>query len=427
MTMPSCDLEKILLVTKFAEEGTGAIKNWNEARAASEIRKLAISQRALADTANNNFDELKHAALNTFETAAERNQAETLAASYATDTSSRVAEAVEDATTTVKNAANAVETSAKNVARDINGVYVVANSLADRAEYFARFTLFTTTTLMIQVYQGVRALQKIGEVLGDIKEEMMLANSLQVQGSSGDYGFARHVYDFVQMKIDGVEDDDEKHHCFFVYHPDTNWYPAFRRLVRQNPLPPSFCGKSDNLDKLCQYMQSLRESNTPVDIKADKKARDEIKVNTIFHVLIPAWAPIAILEPLHFPQDLQPLLVEGLCHQGRPYVALNLPAAPRHLLNGVLNVLDPSQANARAEIVSGLTAVVASGWGANGAALALGMGVASIVGGGPFVFIPLWIAGGFTTMPVVGEYVQRTVYESLAEERPRVLGSNDRI
>jgi hypothetical protein len=43
------------------------------------------------------------------------------------------------------------------------------------------------------------------------------------------------------------------------------------------------------------------------------------------------------------------------------------------------------------------------------------------------VFIPLWIAGGFTTMPVVGEYVQRTVYESLAEERPRVLGSNDRI
>jgi hypothetical protein len=51
---------------------------------------------------------------------------------------------------------------------------------------------------------------------------MMLANSLQVQGSSGDYDFARHVYDFIQVKIDGVEDEDEKHHCLFVYYPDTN-------------------------------------------------------------------------------------------------------------------------------------------------------------------------------------------------------------
>jgi hypothetical protein len=57
----------------------------------------------------------------------------------------------------------------------------------------------------------------------------------------------------------GIEETEEKNHGFFVYHPDTNWYPAFRKLIRQNPLPQSFCAKSDNLDALVVYMQSLGE------------------------------------------------------------------------------------------------------------------------------------------------------------------------
>lgn len=33
--------------------------------------------------------------------------------------------------------------------------------------------------------------------------------------------------------------------------------------------------------------------------------------NILFHILIPAWAPVQITAPLHFPEDLYPLQNRG--------------------------------------------------------------------------------------------------------------------
>ena len=52
----------------------------------------------------------------------------------------------------------------------------------------------------------------------------------------------------------------EENHLFFVCHPYTNWYPAFHRLIRENPLPPTSGAKSDDLDRLCQRMRGIRKA-----------------------------------------------------------------------------------------------------------------------------------------------------------------------
>ena len=64
---------------------------------------------------------------------------------------------------------------------------------------------------------------------------------------------------------------------------------------------------------------------------------------------------MAILEPLHFPDDLYPLRVEGFKHRGKPYVALNFPAAPADLFHGVANVLDPKELSKAAGFTSAAT------------------------------------------------------------------------
>jgi hypothetical protein len=304
--------------------------------------------------------------------------------------------------------AQTVEQSAAAVTRDINGVRIIANSMADTIQYYNRF-------MQITMFQGVRVLSRIGDELGNIKDELGLANSLHVQGSTGEAGFAQHVYDFVQLRIDEV---GGLKHRFFVYHPDDNWYPAFRKLIRQNPLPPSFCAKSDDLDGLTLFMQSIRKS-----LEEESEAGKEI----VFHLLIPAWAPIAILEPLHFPDDLYPLCVEGLKHQGKPYVALNFPAAPMNLFHGVANVRDPKGLNKAAEFTSAATWLVGGGWVLNGGALAAGLGVATLLGGGPFVAVPLWFAGNIFVAAPAAERLSEAVYECIAEEQTRILGSNERL
>lgn len=301
-----------------------------------------------------------------------------------------------------------MEESSATVTKELNGIRLILNSLADIANIHNRFMETT-------VHQGLQALCKIGEELGKIKDELRLANSLQVQGSNGPNGFAQHVYDFIQMRIDEVGDGL---HMFFVYHPDTNWYPSFRKLIRSNPLPPTFCAKSDCLDTLVVFMRIIREGFAEAG-----KPRDQI----VFHLLMPAWAPCGILEPLHFPKDIFPLSVEGLTHQGRPYMALNCPAAPQGLFKGVANILDPNGYDQAAEIAGAATFLIGGGWVLNGVALAVGLGVGALTGGGALVAMPIWFGGsakfGFPAAIWCSEQIQSL----MAEEKPRILGSRDRM
>lgn len=117
---------------------------------------------------------------------------------------------ISEASNAVRFMAEGVSGSAQSVARDLNGVRIMAGSMADQLSTYARF-------MTIGTWAGVRALHVIGDQLGQIKDELGLSNALHVRGSKGEAGFAQHVYDFVQMRIDEVSGPNEiEKHRFFV-------------------------------------------------------------------------------------------------------------------------------------------------------------------------------------------------------------------
>lgn len=299
-----------------------------------------------------------------------------------------------------------------HVAREIHGIHVIGNSLIDRLKYYERWMQMVSSIQIAQGYQAIKALNVICDHLDN-------SNNITVSGASGPDGFARPVYDFIQMKIDEIAPEHRNNHRFFVYHRDTNWYGAFHRLIRENSLPPEFCFKAHDLDRICLFMRAVRQELLEEDSEHGK--------HVIFHLLIPSWYKISIKEPLHFPDDLYPLHIEGQKHMGKALVELNLPAAPGGLLIDVANVLDPKNLNKIAEGVTIGTTLPAMGWGLNGACLAAGLGLGALTGLGLFVAIPVWLGTAVPAMSVSGRVMAETVYNALCEEAPRVLGSNERL
>lgn len=292
--------------------------------------------------------------------------------------------------------------SADRVVRQVYDIHVIGKSLVDRIDYYGRWM---QTVSAIQIAQGHKAIQALTEIRDHLGE----SNSITVSGSGGPDGFAQHVYDFVKEGTDNIDEAEGDKHRFFVYNPDTDWYGAFRRLIRQNPLPPTFCAKSDNLDTLCQYMQDVRA---------------QCGQGIIFHLLIPTWYRISIKEPLHFPDCLQPFQVEGRKHKGKPLVEFNLPAARTGLLHGVANVLDPKCSNAIASGVSIAVTGPTVGWGVNGTCLALGIGLGTITGLGPLIAVPVWVGTAIPAMSSTAPVIEKAVYGALCEVAPRILGSH---
>ncbi|KAL6834740.1 hypothetical protein V8C40DRAFT_261432 [Trichoderma camerunense] len=337
-----------------------------------------------------------------------------------TNAAERFTEAIEDVSATVaRNSdkiAGAIEDVSTTFARNTETIaasfnMLIGRSLVDHINYYGRWM---QTVSAIQIAQGYQAIQ----VLTDISEHLGEANNIAVSGSGGPNGFAQNVYDFINERVDEVDPTQGDTHRFFVYHPDTNWYGAFHRLIRENPLSPMFCAKSDNLDTLCQFMQ---------DIRTQLNAESDHGKSIVFHLLIPSWYRISIKEPLHFPESLQPFRVEGRRHKGSPLVAFNLPAAHAGLLNGVANVLDPKNQNKIAQGVSTAVTAPTVGWGINGACLAAGAGLGVVTGLGALIAIPVWIITAVPTMSIAAPAIEETIYDALREEAPRVLGSTQRL
>jgi hypothetical protein len=257
-------------------------------------------------------------------------------------------------------------------------------------------------------------MQQTVDVLGKIEDNLTDHNSILVSGSGGPEGAAKSVYEFIEMRIGETEGEN---HRFFVYHPDTVWCPHFYKMIKDKPLPPTFCAKSDDLDKICRYMQSCRK-----ELNDEKKCGKDV----VFHLLIPGYRKLSIKEPLHFPDDLQPFRVEGMKFKGE-LVKINLPAAPKNLLYGVENYLDPKWQNTTADIAAVATTMVGTGWGVNGLCLALGMGLGTITGLGALVTIPVWFSTASYSMPIAAEAIHGVVHDSIREAPPRILGSNTRL
>lgn len=288
-----------------------------------------------------------------------------------------------------------------------------AESLFDRINYFE---CYNTALRMIQTAQA----QRMIKALDVIAEKLEDGNCITVMGASGPDGFARPVYDLIRMKINKINAADRENHRFFIYHNSNTWHQAFERLTGENPLPPEFINNPcDDLDHACLFMREVRQKLLAKDEKRGKGMK--------FHLLIPSWSKLQIKEPLHFPEDLYPLQIEGLKHNGSNQVELSLPAAPPGLLHGVSNVLDPNNWNAIAEGTGVAVTAPAVGWGVNGACLALGLGVGTLTGAGLLLALPLWMGTAPFAMGKSAPVIQETIYDALREEDPRVLGSNERL
>ncbi|EUC42996.1 hypothetical protein COCMIDRAFT_102023 [Bipolaris oryzae ATCC 44560] len=296
--------------------------------------------------------------------------------------------------------------SADRVVREVHQIHVIGRSLVDRIDYHRRWM---QTASAIQIAQA----NKVIQILTEISDHLGESNSIAVSGSGGPYGFAQPVYDFIKEEIDNIDEAEADKHRFFVYHPDTNWYGGFRRLIREDPLPPTFCAKSDDLDALCQYMQCVRA---------------QCGKDVIFHLLIPAWGRISIKEPLHFPDCLQPFQVKGRKHKGKPYVEFNLPAAPTGLLHGVANnVPNCICSHETASIVSAAVTTPTVGWGVNSVCLAVGLGVGAFTGVGTLIAIPVWMGTAWPAMMTAAPVIEKSIYGALREEAPMILGSRQRL
>lgn len=270
----------------------------------------------------------------------------------------KASEAVSSSTGVVEETARTMSESIHNLSQNIDGVFVRLNS-----------SLGAITGLLSQ---AVAQMHVLNQTLRGIKDELSAQNTLISSGGSGPDGFAKVVYDFAQLHMKKPGEDN---HRFFLWHPDNSWHGAFESILKDKPLDASFCAYSDDLDRLCVCMKTARQAQSQ-------------SPNLVFHLLIPAWYPITITEPLHFPDELQPLRVEGSRHGGGiPQVSFNLPAAQKGLLDGIANILDPLSKNSIA----------------TGAAIATGI-----------VAVPIW-------------WATNKVYNLLCEEAPRILGSNERL
>ncbi|KAI9925979.1 hypothetical protein ASPWEDRAFT_37886 [Aspergillus wentii DTO 134E9] len=326
-----------------------------------------------------------------------------------------------DGVDTAVGGASVAGESVKNIPKEItdnNSSAASASSgaaepLFDRINYLECWNTALRTIQTAQAQRIIKSLDVIAEQLGD-------RNCIAVMGAGGPEGFARPIYDLIKMKVNKVDVADRKNHRFFLYHDSNNWHHIFERLTSENPLPPEFINNPcDDLDHACLFMREVRQKLIAKDEKRGK--------GITFHLVIPSWSKLQIKEPLHFPEDLYPLQIEGLKHGGKNQVELNLPAAPAGLLHGVSNVLDPNNWNTIAGGASAAVTLPAVGWGVNGISLAISLGVGTLTGVGPLLAMPLWVGTAPFAMGMSAPIIHETVHNALHEEDPRVLGSTERL
>ncbi|KAL5591142.1 hypothetical protein FOBRF1_014699 [Fusarium oxysporum] len=209
---------------------------------------------------------------------------------------------------TVQNADDLVSVAndaAKSAQAILPQMHIMGQSLVDSARLLSQFSLVATTLGMganvIQTYQGVQALNLIATKLSDI------SNSLEAQAApTAQRDFPQYVYDMVRERLSQTSTDSDRDHWFFLYHPDTDWYPKFFHLVDGKPLNPRFCAYTNQLDTVFTFMLA---------------ARERIQL----HLIIPAYQSILIPERIQIPEEIGDFVIEGRINSNRLFVWPNLP------------------------------------------------------------------------------------------------------
>ena len=198
----------------------------------------------------------------------------------------------------------------------------------------------------------------------------------------------------------------QQHHYFYVWNPDTDWYPTFEERQRERPLGPNFGGYHTDLDTICLRMSSDRATL----IRTTSYGHD-----AIFHLLIPAYGPIVISHPITFHGALFPLIITGQTHRSVNFVWFDLPSIPPGLGLRCVGVLDNEVAY---PVKYGIAGFMSCWFGAASCAVA-----ATVFP--PCAPAAMSLGAGFCQAGMMGSWaiaVGGGVYVAMTTESIRVLG-----
>ncbi|KAF1972070.1 hypothetical protein BU23DRAFT_508760, partial [Bimuria novae-zelandiae CBS 107.79] len=205
---------------------------------------------------------------------------------------------------------------------------VMGRSFCDTIKLLSTFNTIATTVgigaNVVLTYQGVQALHLIAAHLKDMSTALAAQTALIAQKD-----FPQYVYEMVSERLGTTSNDPTHEHWFFVYHPDNDWYPRFYQLLEAKPLGPAFCGYTNQIDTAFSFMIAARQYiNRDRDRRAQKQGRTSRPV--MFHLLIPAYQPIIIVEALKIPEEVGEFVMEGRVNSNKPFVWMNLPGEQKN-------------------------------------------------------------------------------------------------
>ncbi|KAF5609430.1 uncharacterized protein FSUBG_3903 [Fusarium subglutinans] len=194
-------------------------------------------------------------------------------------------------------------------------IRLVTNAFNSAPTFISYFQAAATVAVPLILLDIAQSIKRIGASLDGIKDELAILNIAKVQGWADD-GFGTYVHRFVRNEMAPVEGRTKgDSHFFYVWNPDTDWYPDFERIQREDPLGPNFGGYHHDLATICVRMRADRQAL--IETTGDNS-------NVNFHLIIPTYYPIVIDTPIVFAAELFPLIITGSRHRGTDLVWFNL-------------------------------------------------------------------------------------------------------
>ncbi|KAF9774988.1 hypothetical protein IL306_006949 [Fusarium sp. DS 682] len=186
------------------------------------------------------------------------------------------------------------------------------NSTPDFIAYFQTAAMGAVPLILLDVAQSIK---RVGASLDNIRNELAISNVARVQGWADD-GFGAYVHRFVQNEMASIDiDASGEKHFFYVWNPDSDWYPDFERRQDSDPLGHNFGGYHHDLATICLRMTADRRTLI---------ATTDYGNTAMFHLIIPTYYPLVIDTPIAFAEELLPLTITGGRHRGADLVWLNL-------------------------------------------------------------------------------------------------------
>jgi hypothetical protein len=200
-------------------------------------------------------------------------------------------------------------------------VRVPSNAFNSASTFNDLFLAAAVAGILVEAREGVAALKNIGVQLEGIKDEISRQTLAKFAGYE-QTGFASFVYEFIKTEINAhgaPSSSDGKKHFFYVFHPDTIWYPRFETLLGETPLSKSFRGYSSDIEAIFLLMWTNRK--TLVETTDDG-------ADAVFHLLVPSDRFSAIAEPFVIDPDIGPLVIKGHRYNAANLVWFNILSRP---------------------------------------------------------------------------------------------------